>query len=141
MRGGCFEAADALAWAVPVRTVSRLLRLPMQDEPLLRAWLRAVIHRDAEDDLLPESARAASCELRAHLIDQIADRRRALGGAAVEELLRYESPVQYQVRTATRDVELHGVTIAAGDRGPRPRTRAKLAPQAFPCPSAGPPRD
>jgi cytochrome P450 len=35
---------------------------------------------------------------------------------AVEELLRYESPVQYQVRTATIDTELHGVTIAAGDR-------------------------
>lgn len=31
--------------------------------------------------------------------------------AAVEELLRYEAPSQYQVRTATRDVTLHGVTI------------------------------
>ena len=180
VRDGGFDAADSLAWAIPVRTVSRLLRLPMRDEPLLRGWLRAVIHRDAEDDLLPESARAAGRELRAYLIEQIADRRRTpgddllsdivaghargevdeaeipglcillyvagtetvadfignalvaladhpdqrelltaqpeLGGAAVEELLRFESPVQYQVRTATRDVELHGVTIAAGDR-------------------------
>jgi cytochrome P450 len=39
-----------------------------------------------------------------------------LGAAAVEELLRYESPVQYQVRTATATVQLHGVTIPAGDR-------------------------
>jgi cytochrome P450 len=34
--------------------------------------------------------------------------------AAVEELLRFEAPSQYQVRTATRDVTLHGTTIPAG---------------------------
>lgn len=31
--------------------------------------------------------------------------------AAIEELLRYEAPSQYQVRTTTRDVTLHGITI------------------------------
>jgi cytochrome P450 len=35
-------------------------------------------------------------------------------GAAVEELLRYEAPSQYQVRTATRDVRYYGTTIPAG---------------------------
>ncbi|MGV7975223.1 cytochrome P450, partial [Mycobacterium kansasii] len=34
--------------------------------------------------------------------------------AAVEELLRYEAPSQYQVRTATRDVTLHGRVIPEG---------------------------
>ena len=34
--------------------------------------------------------------------------------AAIEELLRYEAPSQYQIRTATRDVTLHGTTIPAG---------------------------
>lgn len=34
--------------------------------------------------------------------------------AAVEELLRYEAPSQYQVRTATRDLALHGNTIPEG---------------------------
>ena len=34
--------------------------------------------------------------------------------AAVEELLRYEGPTQYQVRVSTRDVTLHGATIPAG---------------------------
>lgn len=34
--------------------------------------------------------------------------------AAVEELLRYQAPSQYQVRTATRDVRLHGKTIPQG---------------------------
>ena len=35
---------------------------------------------------------------------------------AVEELLRYVSPVQGLMRTVTRDVSLHGQTMAAGDR-------------------------
>jgi cytochrome P450 len=34
--------------------------------------------------------------------------------AAVEELLRYEAPAQYNVRRSMRDVELHGVTIPEG---------------------------
>ncbi|EKF21229.1 cytochrome P450 family protein [Mycolicibacterium hassiacum DSM 44199] len=34
--------------------------------------------------------------------------------AAIEELLRYEAPSQYQVRVATRDVTLHGTTIPEG---------------------------
>jgi cytochrome P450 len=33
---------------------------------------------------------------------------------AIEELLRYEAPSQYQVRRCMRDVELHGVTIPEG---------------------------
>ncbi|BBY16902.1 cytochrome P450 [Mycolicibacterium litorale] len=34
--------------------------------------------------------------------------------AAVEELLRYEAPAQYNVRCSRTDVTLHGVTIPAG---------------------------
>ena len=34
--------------------------------------------------------------------------------AAIEELLRFDNPVQYDVRRSMRDVELHGVTIPAG---------------------------
>lgn len=36
--------------------------------------------------------------------------------AAVDEMLRWDAPSQYQGRTAARDVEVHGVTIPAGDR-------------------------
>lgn len=36
--------------------------------------------------------------------------------AAVEEALRFDAPLQVAGRTATRDVELHGVTIPAGRR-------------------------
>lgn len=35
-------------------------------------------------------------------------------GVAIEELLRYDSPVQYNVRRSTTEVTLHGVTIPAG---------------------------
>lgn len=35
--------------------------------------------------------------------------------AAIEELLRYEAPSQYQVRYSMRDVTLHGRTIPAGN--------------------------
>jgi cytochrome P450 len=179
-REGGFDAADTLAWAIPVRTIARLLALPIRDEPLLRRWLRAIIHRDADSDQLPVSARAAGRELRGYLGAHVAARRDDLGddllsdvvaaqhrgelsedevpglcillfvagtetvadfignalvalaehpeqrsllaaeperaAAAVEELLRFESPVQYQVRTATIAAELHGVKIAAGDR-------------------------
>jgi cytochrome P450 len=34
--------------------------------------------------------------------------------AAVEELLRYENPVQYDVRRSMTNVTMHGVTIPAG---------------------------
>jgi cytochrome P450 len=40
----------------------------------------------------------------------------ALGGRAVEELLRFESPVQNMGRTTTRDIGLHGSTIPTGSR-------------------------
>jgi cytochrome P450 len=36
--------------------------------------------------------------------------------AGLEELIRWASPVYHFRRTATRDVELHGKTIAAGDK-------------------------
>jgi cytochrome P450 len=41
---------------------------------------------------------------------------RSLVPAAVEEMLRYASSTPYNRRTATRDVEVGGATIRAGDR-------------------------
>jgi cytochrome P450 len=175
-RDGGFDAAAVLAWAIPVRTVSRVLGVPLEDEPVLRAWLRAAIAREAGSDRLPPAARAAAESLRAYFVDWLGRRdgdglladvaagarrgdvarheipglcvllyiagtetvadfignalvalaehpgQRALLAAepermpaAVEELLRFESPVQYQVRTATAAAELHGTTIPAGD--------------------------
>jgi cholest-4-en-3-one 26-monooxygenase len=41
---------------------------------------------------------------------------RSLLPSAVDEMLRYASPVMYMRRTARRDLELHGETIRAGDK-------------------------
>ncbi len=51
-----------------------------------------------------------------HHRDQWADLRanRDKIPAAVEEVLRYEGPVQYDCRYVMKDVELHGTTIPAG---------------------------
>lgn len=38
-----------------------------------------------------------------------------VGATAVEEALRWSSPVNHMLRYATRDLELHGTPIAAGD--------------------------
>jgi cytochrome P450 len=40
----------------------------------------------------------------------------ALIDAAIEETLRYDAPVQFLMRRATKHLELNGVTIAAGER-------------------------
>jgi hypothetical protein len=54
---------------------------------------------------------AASPDQRRLLVDD-----RALIPAAVEELLRYDAPVQSVSRVTTAEVTLHGVTIPEGDR-------------------------
>jgi cytochrome P450 len=43
-------------------------------------------------------------------------RDRSLLPTAVEEILRYTSPITHLMRTATRDVEMHGQQIKASDR-------------------------
>lgn len=55
------------------------------------------------------------------LIEHPAQRRRLLDdpsllSSAVEEILRWTSPVMYMARTAARDVELHGQTVRQGER-------------------------
>jgi cytochrome P450 len=43
-------------------------------------------------------------------------RDRSLLPTAVEEVLRYTSPITHIMRTATQDIEMHGQRIKAGDR-------------------------
>jgi cytochrome P450 len=51
--------------------------------------------------------------------------------AAVEELLRYEPPVHYNVRRSMRDVHLHGVTISEGKPVFLLQASAHRDPEAF----------
>jgi cytochrome P450 len=53
---------------------------------------------------------------------------------AVEELLRYDSPVQIVIRVAYEDVELGGVTVAAGERVVAYLGAGNRDPRRFPDP-------
>jgi cytochrome P450 len=75
--------------------------------------------------LLHDAAQNTTMNMITHGVLTLArepDARRRLGAEpglwpqAVEELLRYVSPVQGLARTTTRPVELHGVTIPEGDQ-------------------------
>lgn len=59
---------------------------------------------------------------------------RSLVPSAVEELLRYSSPVWFFRRTATADMQVRGVDIAAGDRVTIWFAAANRDPQHYPDP-------
>ncbi len=58
----------------------------------------------------------------------------SLIGPAVEELLRYDSPVQWMSRVALDDIELDGVRIPKGDRAFLVLGAANRDPAQFPDP-------
>jgi cytochrome P450 len=55
-------------------------------------------------------------------------------GSAIEEVLRYRSPLQWVMRTPRRDVELHGVTIPQGALVLPMIGAANRDPNVFPAP-------
>jgi cytochrome P450 len=59
---------------------------------------------------------------------------RSLVRPAVEEVLRWDSPVQLDSRTAFEDLELHGVPVRAGDMVLLLLGAANRDPRAFPDP-------
>ena len=59
---------------------------------------------------------------------------RALVEFAIEETLRYESPVQLLTRTVTRDIEIDGQKIQRGERVAVSYGAANRDPAAFPDP-------
>lgn len=61
-------------------------------------------------------------------------RERELVPSAVEEMLRWVSPIKGMARTATRDVELGGATVRAGDRLLLLYASANRDEEAFPEP-------
>jgi cytochrome P450 len=125
----CDEAHDALAERVDSLLAERILD-PRED--LLSVMAAAV--RDGRMSV-PETHGMALLLLTAgwettaslistafYLLAQHPDQRgvpvgdRALIPAAVEEVLRYEAPVQYLHRTTTKDVDLHGTTVPQGGK-------------------------
>jgi cytochrome P450 len=84
------------------------------------------------------TADAISASLH-YLAEHPIDRARLFSGpqfipAAVEEFLRYVSPIQIFGRNATREIELHGQTITNGDVVALSFGSANHDPAAFPNP-------
>jgi cytochrome P450 len=93
--------------------------------------------------LLHDAAQNTTMNMIAHGVMTLArfpDQRRRLRtdpgiwDNALEELLRFVSPVQGLARTTTRDVELHGVTIPEGDQVLVLYGSANHDPDAYPDP-------
>jgi cytochrome P450 len=93
--------------------------------------------------LLHDAAQNTTMNMIAHGVMTLArfpDARRRLAdepqlwGNALEEILRFVSPVQGLARTTTRDVELHGVTIPEGDQVLVLYGSANHDPEAYPNP-------
>ncbi len=112
--------ADARRGAAGADLVSRLVnRVPLDGVPLderdLRNYFLLLVVAGNE------TTRHALSHTISALLDnpgQLALLRSdpALIAPAVEEFLRWASPVYHFRRTATRDVELHGRTVRAGDK-------------------------
>lgn len=75
----------------------------------------------------------AALGLRPDVRAELAADRSLVPGAG-EELLRYDSPVQADLRTLTRDVELHGERLEAGDRVMVLMGSANRDPEVFESP-------
>lgn len=102
-----------------------------QDELLGFCFLLLIAGNDTTTSLIGNGAEllARHPEQRARLV---ADP--SLIPAAVEEMLRLESPTQSLPRTAMRDVTLHGVTIPRGARVMLCWGAANLDEREFPAP-------
>lgn len=68
---------------------------------------------------------------RPDLITSLRQHPGSLPSTAVEEMLRWATPLRYFSRTATRDVDLRGRTISAGDRVATYYTAANTDPEVF----------
>jgi hypothetical protein len=99
--------------------VSQILHQPVAGEALSDAEIAgfcSLLHDAAQNTTMN------AISLALITLGRQRDARRALAREparwprAVEELLRFESPVQGLARATTRDVTLHGVTIPGGDQ-------------------------
>ena len=117
--------------------ISQILHTDVQGEALDDAEVAGFC------SLLHDAAQNTTMNMIAHGVMALArfpDQRRRLAAEpgiwnnALEELLRYVSPVQGLARTTARDVELHGVTIPEGDQVLVLYGSANHDPEQFPDP-------
>src|SRR5439155_293501 len=82
------DLVEALTYPLPVVVIAELIGVPVEDRARFKAWSDAI-----------EALRAGPSRVP----------------AAVEEVLRFSSPVQMDPRLATREAQLQGVALAAGE--------------------------
>ena len=118
----------------------RARRLPAL-RPRSRQHVRDPRRRRQRDDTSGDRLGSARVRAQPRAVASCCATSRELVPSAVEEVLRYAHPVWHFRRTATRDTELRGVPIAAGDkvvvwfarREPRPRRLPRPAPLRRPA--------
>jgi cytochrome P450 len=117
--------------------ISQILHTEVQGEDLDVAEVAGFC------SLLHDAAQNTTMNMIAHAVMTLArfpEQRRRLATEpdiidnALEEILRYVSPVQGLARTTTRDVELHGVTIPEGDQVLVLYGSANHDPEVYPDP-------
>jgi len=85
-----FDLLGDLAYAVPARTICRLIGIPVEDHLLFEEWTRRVLPLAAmtvPDDRIKRTADEAALEQRAYLGNLIARRRQAPGDDLVSALI------------------------------------------------------
>jgi len=99
------------------------------DELLVNLILLLIAGHETTSNLLGNGS-LALCEDPASR-DQFAADPSGLARTAVDEFLRYDSPVQYTVRTAMRETDIHGVTVKKGHQVLLMLAGANRDPAAF----------
>src|ERR687892_591318 len=129
---GEVDLISTVAESLPVTVIAELLGIPEADRHHLRPW-SAEICRMYELNPTEEDGRAASAaavEFSGYLRELIRERRQQptedlIGGVvlradhslvprAIEELMRYDTPLQMFERWVLEDVEIHGVPVTPG---------------------------
>jgi cytochrome P450 len=99
------------------------------DELLVNLILLLIAGHETTSNLIGNGA-LALCENPSER-DRLAADPDGLCRSAVDEFLRYDSPVQFTARTALVDVEMHGVTVRKGHQALLLLAGANRDPDAF----------
>src|SRR6266508_3803101 len=159
---GTMDVVDDLAYPLPVTVICEMFGVPEADWDRFRTWSRELVRLldpliAAEDQgqALSEPELVSMCVLllvagHETTVNLIANGTLALlrhpealarlaadpsrAGSAVEELLRYDSPVQFTSRHALADLEIGGGRVRAGETVVAVLGAANRDPAQFPDP-------
>jgi cytochrome P450 len=136
---GRLEVVADLAYPLPVVIISELLGVPAEDQTRFRAWSKElaasldpeitvppdvlarrvhVLHEFGEYflGLIEARRREPAADLLSALVQVEDQGEPELIRATVEEVLRWDPPVQLDGRVALEDIDVGGVTVARGEQ-------------------------